>query len=169
MPRCQALLFNPASPRVKKQSEFSMARLLLWLKSRFFPAPQKTAARIGEWGEEQAARFLKKQGFRIIERRARPSRRGELDLVATRGGALVFVEVKTRCDETFGSPISSVGRAKRHALNRAAIRYLRRADWPKLVYRFDVVEVVGSPSSKTPPVIRHTENAFPFEERWRLR
>jgi len=143
-----------------------MNRLLLWLKARLFPAAQKTAATIGEWGEEQAARFLEKQGFRIIERNARPSRRGELDLIATRGGALVFVEVKTRCNEKFGAPISSVGRAKRHALNRAAIRYLRRARWPKLVCRFDVVEVIGAPSSKTPPVIRHTESAFPFEERW---
>jgi len=127
------------------------------------------AATIGQWGEEQAARFLEKHGFRIIERRARPSRRGELDLIATRDNALVFVEVKTRANEKFGSPISSVGRAKRHALNRAAIRWLRRARWPKLVCRFDVVEVVGAPSSKNPPIIRHTENAFPFEEAWRMR
>ena len=146
-----------------------MSRLLNWLKKILARKPRPTAASIGEWGEEQAARFLKKHGFRIIERRARPSRRGELDLVATKDGDLVFVEVKTRRDEHFGSPISSVGRAKRHALNRAAIRYLRRARWPKCVCRFDVVEVIGAPASKTPPIIRHTESAFPFEERWLMR
>ena len=138
-----------------------MTRLIQWLRDCFAP-PRDT----GRWGENQAARFLQKKGYRILERRARPSRRGELDLVATHDNALVFVEVKTRATENYGTPKSAVGPAKRHALNRAAIRYLRRAQWPKLIYRFDIIEVIGTPASKTRPLIRHTESAFPFEERW---
>ena len=148
-------------------------KFLRWLKTRFAalwqatrPATKNGAARIGEWGEEQAAKFLQQNGCKILERRARPSRRGELDIVATSGETLVFVEVKTRRNEDYGSPRSSVGNEKRRNLNRAAVRWLRRARWPKLVCRFDIVEVVGSPESKTPPVIRHIEGAFPFERRW---
>jgi len=129
-------------------------------------AQPNSNARTGEWGEEAAARHLRKQGYEIIERRARPSRRGEIDIVAVDGSTLAFVEVKTRASEHYGAPLSAVGREKRRALNKAAIRYLQKAKWPKLAYRFDVVEVVGSPASKTPPVIRHIENAFPFERRW---
>ncbi len=144
-----------------------MNRFRQWFTNLFRKQkPKHVTQRVGEWGEEVAAAFLKTRGFRIIERRARPSRRGEIDLIATHDGALVFVEVKTRRTENYGRPISAVDRSKRHALNRAAIRYLQRAHWPKLVYRFDVVEVIGKPASKTPPVIRHTESAFPFEERW---
>jgi len=143
---------------------------LLLMVATFFSKRSATRfnarARTGEWGEELSSRHLQKQGYEIIERRARPSRRGEIDIVAARDGALVFVEVKTRATEQYGAPLSAVDRAKRRALNKAAVRYLQKAKWPKLAYRFDVVEVVGSPSSKTPPVIRHIENAFPFERRW---
>ena len=142
---------------------------LLLMVAGFFSkrrAQPNARARTGEWGEELSSRHLKKQGYEIIERRARPSRRGEIDIIATRDGTLVFVEVKTRASEQYGAPLSAVDRNKRRALNKAAIRYLQKAKWPKLAYRFDVVEVVGSPLSKTPPVIRHIENAFPFERRW---
>ena len=152
-----------------------MKNFLLRLKTRIAalwqaprPATENGAAAAGEWGEGQAAKFLQRNGWRILERRARPSRRGEIDLVATAGETLVFVEVKTRRNEDYGSPRSSVGFAKRRALNRAAIRWLRRARWPKLACRFDIVEVIGSPLSKTPPVIRHIEGAFPFEQRWMM-
>ena len=133
--------------------------------SRRRPRPC-AAARAGEWGEELSSKHLRKNGYEIIERRARPSRRHEIDIVAVRGETLVFVEVKTRASEQYGAPLSAVDKNKRRALNRAAVRYLQKTKWPRLAYRFDVVEVVGSPASKNPPVIRHIENAFPFERRW---
>jgi len=77
----------------------------------------------------------------------------------------VFVEVKTRRREDFARPLLAVDREKRHALNRAAAAYLRRARYPNLFYRFDVVEVLGQPEEGE-PLIRHVEDAFPFERRF---
>ena len=142
-----------------------LQRLAAWFGQRPAARPCATA-RAGEWGEEVSSKHLRKKGYEIIERRARPSRRGEIDIVAANAETLVFVEVKTRSSEQYGAPLSAVNRDKRRALNKAAIRYLQKNKWPKLAYRFDVVEVVGSPVSKIPPVIRHIENAFPFERRW---
>lgn len=137
----------------------------LWQRPRPATKPKSAAHHAGQWGEKKAEKFLREKGYRILERRARPSRRGELDLVATDGRTLVFVEVKTRNTEAFGSPASAVNHAKRHALNKAAVRYLQHAGWPRRVYRIDIIEVIGAPEAKTRPVIRHHENAVPFERR----
>lgn len=126
------------------------------------PAPR--SAVVGEWGESRAAGFLKAAGWTIVGRNVRPDRRDEIDIIARRGETLIFVEVKTRGSEAFGGPIAAVDRRKRHALNRAAAAYLRRAGHPDLFYRFDVVEVVGQPEAGA-PVIRHIEGAVPFERR----
>lgn len=126
----------------------------------------RSAAETGLWGEEVAVACLVEQGYRILGRRVRPDRRDEIDIVARQGQTLVFVEVKTRGSEAFGRPSDAVDAAKRKALNRAAVRYLRRLGFPALFYRFDTIEVVGAPDAK--PVVRHIENAFPFEQRYRL-
>ncbi len=97
-------------------------------------------------------------------KRVRPDRRDELDLVASHGGVLAFVEVKTRTDESVARPAAAVNAPKRHALNRAARAYLRQAGFPDLIYRFDIIEVIGRPGGP-PPEIRHLENAFSFERR----
>lgn len=52
---------------------------------------------LGLWGEKQAARYLRKQGFQVLENRFR-CREGEIDLVVSRGPYLCFVEVKLRRD-----------------------------------------------------------------------
>ena len=80
---------------------------------------------------------------------------------------LVFVEVKTRSSVTFGRPITAVNRAKRAALSRAAIRYMQDLRTKPERYRFDVVEVVGSPGDANPEV-RLIENAFPMDKRYRF-
>ena len=117
--------------------------------------------RAGEWGEQLAASFLKKSGYRILGRNVRFGSRCELDIVArsTASETLVFVEVKTRRSEEFGRPISFVDRGKRRAMGRAAMRYLHRIKAKPAHIRFDVVEVVGSPGGEH-PLIRHIENAF---------
>ena len=123
----------------------------------------------GRWGEDQAERFLKKQGYRIVGRRVRVGERDELDLVARREEVLVFVEVKTRKNEDLGRPLSAVTKAKRRYLSRAAIRYMERLGPARRppYFRFDVVEVVGQPDDAN-PLIRHIENAFTLYERYRL-
>jgi len=116
----------------------------------------------GEWGERAAARMLKKKGYRILGRRVTVGTRDELDIVAQEGEVVVFIEVKTRRTEAFGRPASAVDRAKRHTLSRAAVRYLKAARCGPVSFRFDVVEVVGNPGTRT-PVIRHIENAFTLD------
>lgn len=61
----------------------------------------------GRIGEIKAARYLKKQGMKILERNFR-SLRGEVDIVAEDGDTLVFVEVKSRSSETYGQPAEAV-------------------------------------------------------------
>lgn len=121
----------------------------------------------GRWGEDLAARFLRRHGYRLLGKRVRVDRRDELDLVAVRRDVLVFVEVKTRRNERFGSPISAVNREKRRVLSRAAVRYLRRLGWPEVDIRFDVIEVIGEPGAP-PKDVRHHENVFPLDRRYRL-
>lgn len=121
----------------------------------------------GLWGERQAERLLKKKGYRILGRRVRVGMHDEVDLVARDRSVLVFVEVKTRKDEIFGRPIESVDRKKRHAMSRAAVRYLKTLKRPPENFRFDVVEVIGSVGHPSPEV-RHIENAFSLERHYRV-
>ena len=129
-------------------------------------AAKPRSAVVGEWGERLAVAFLKTNGFQIVGCNVRPGTRlDEIDIIAKKGETLVFVEVKTRQQETFGRPARAVDKDKRRALNRAAATYLRKARYPDLFYRFDVIEVLGQPEDPTPPTLRHLEDAFPFEAR----
>ncbi len=125
------------------------------------------SAQIGLWGEQVAADALTKKGMKIVGRRVKIFR-DEIDLLALcsiRGTEmLVFVEVKTRGSLLYGGGRAAMDKRKRHALCRAAAHYLRRL--PKTPFQFDLVEVIGSRNSSTPPVIRHFENAFPMELRY---
>lgn len=123
--------------------------------------------RAGEWGESVAADFLSQSGLKVLASRIRFGQREELDIVAREGDAVVFVEVKTRGSEDYGRPISAVDRGKRERMSRAAVHYLRRAGFPKMFVRFDVVEVVGEPGD-APPAVRHVRNAFTMDPRYRL-
>jgi putative endonuclease len=128
--------------------------------------PEQPHLRAGVWGEKLAERMLEGKGYRILGRRVRVGTRDELDLVARSGDVLVFVEVNTRAGEEFGRPIESVDRAKRHALSRAAIRYLKKLRRRPDYFRFDVVEVIGQPPAD--PEIRHIENAFNLDPMYRI-
>lgn len=128
---------------------------------------QPRSAVVGAWGEEKAVSFLQTNGYTILGRNVRPNKRDEIDIVARIGETLVFVEVKTRRREDFGRPVMAVDKNKRHALNRAAAAFLSKAKYPNLYYRFDVVEVVGQPEEGE-PVIRHLDDAFPFEQRFKF-
>ena len=129
-----------------------------------FPMPFHL--KTGLWGENQAAIFLEKKGYKILSRRFRVTVRDEFDLIARNDDILVFVEVKTRKTESFGRPMAAVDRAKRHVLSRAAVRYLQRLKKP-VNFRFDVVEIIGEKDCPL-PVIRHIESAFPLDRCYAL-
>ena len=130
-------------------------------------ADQAPHLQSGCWGEEQAARFLRKNRFRIIGRRLRAGRHDELDIVAEHEGVLVFVEVKTRKNEKYGRPFSAVNQEKRKRLSRAAVFFLKKKKLRPSYIRFDVIEVVGAPGGEKPE-IRHIPNAFQLDSAYKL-
>ncbi len=110
-------------------------------------APYGAPPGLGPRGEEAAARHLESLGFRILERRFR-TKAGEIDLVAEEGGALVFVEVKSRSSLGFGRPSEAVDGRKQARLRRAAEAYLQRCSALERPCRFDVVEVLRLPGGE---------------------
>lgn len=113
---------------------------------------------LGEKGERRAARYLRRQGFRILARRYR-TQWGEIDLIALDGDCVVFVEVKTRRSDVAGHPVEAVTPAKQQKLTRMALAYLKRHGLLEHRARFDVVAVLWSEGSRNPE-IAHYRNAF---------
>ncbi len=89
-----------------------------------------------------AAEYLKKQGYKILDRQFR-TRFGEIDLVAMDGREIVFVEVKTRRSSVHGFPEEVVTETKLHRLETAAESYLKARALEGRPYRFDVVAILG--------------------------
>jgi len=96
--------------------------------------------RKGARGEESAAEFLRGQGYRILERNYRCPL-GEVDIIASEGNTVVFVEVKTRASERFGPPQSAIGPKKQKRMTAIALYYLKGQGWLGRPARFDVAAV----------------------------
>lgn len=110
---------------------------------------------LGKEGEELALRFLKKQGYRIIGKNYRTPF-GEIDIIADDGGVLVFVEVKTRSGDAFGSPFEAVDRKKRDKIRKVALCYMKRIR-KEPPARFDVLSIDVDGRQKK---IDHIKDAF---------
>ncbi len=115
---------------------------------------------LGSRGERIAARHLKGTGCRILARNfACPM--GELDLVAQHkaSGTVIFVEVKTRRDESVARAEQAVGRTKqRHIVGAARFFIKQRRLPPDTPLRFDVVAITFDAQNR--PQVRHTPSAF---------
>ncbi len=114
----------------------------------------------GQEGERLAARFLEKEGFRILDRNYR-NRLGEIDIVAEDRGVLVFVEVRTLEASAGHSPEETIQWKKQRRISRTAeayIQYKRLEDRPA---RFDVVSVTFDDTRST---LRHIPDAFELWE-----
>lgn len=107
-------------------------------------------------GEQLAVRHLRRLGYSIICRNYR-SPLGEIDIVARHRGVLVFVEVKSRSTEAFGSPKLAVTPAKQRKLSQVAWHYLQQHNLTEASARFDVVTISRS---KGAPLFEVIENAF---------
>lgn len=121
----------------------------------------------GIWGEKQAEKYLKREKYRILGRRVRIGGRDEFDIIARDGRTLVFVEVKTRGSELFGRPAVAVDSKKRHVLSRGAVRYLKKLKKKPAFFRFDIIEVIGTPTGSDVN-IRHIKNAFTLDKCYAL-
>ena len=113
----------------------------------------------GAWGEDRAALYLRMRGYRIIERNFR-CRQGEIDLIARKGEAVVFVEVKLRKNAEHGEAREFVTAVKQRRIVSAAELWLMK-NRCELQPRFDVIEIYAPDGTKTlRPRINHLENAF---------
>jgi len=95
---------------------------------------------LGRRGEDLAAQRLEAEGYRIVARNYRCAA-GEVDLVACEGDCLVFVEVRTRHGDQWGTPEESVTRAKQARLVAVAENYLADHEAWHVDWRIDVVAV----------------------------
>ena len=95
---------------------------------------------LGKTGEDLACEELRRRGYAILDRRYR-TRGGELDIVARDGTTLVFIEVKTRISQRFGSPLEAITPAKCRQVAAMAADYLVRRRPAVRACRFDVVAV----------------------------
>jgi len=100
---------------------------------------------LGRAGEDEAVRFLKRKGLRIIGRNVRVGKY-EIDLIAQDGEEIVFVEVKTCKNDKWNYPEDKVNYKKRKNLKRAGNRYLLRYFPKTKYYRFDIVAITWEPN-----------------------
>jgi putative endonuclease len=122
---------------------------------RVFPS----ARVLGRRGEKLAARYLRRCGYKIIDRNVQFSG-GELDLVAVDNQSLVIVEVKTRRSRGTRSPALAVTRAKQTRICRAAREFIREHRLKKSTVRFDIIAITWPDDER--PQVEHQTDAFPW-------
>lgn len=106
----------------------------------------------GGIGEKKSAKFLKKKGYKILEKNYK-TKIGEIDIIAEKDGVIVFVEVKTRTDDSFGYAAEAVDRRKREKYFKVATEYLLKKQKIDSACRFDIIAIENDE-------INHIENAF---------
>lgn len=107
---------------------------------------------LGNLGERKACKFLKKKGYRVIQKNW-VTKFGEVDLIALYKDLIVFIEVKTRSSITYGNPREAVDFYKQNKYIKMAEYYLLVNNIKDKNVRFDVVEILNDE-------INHIENAF---------
>lgn len=119
---------------------------------------------IGGIGEKEAAKFLKKKGFKIIEfnfQNKRGRKIGEIDIVAKKDREMVFVEVKTRLANKDGIlPEENINFRKLRSLQKIAEIYIKEKNISDIPYHFDAVSILVSPLDGNILEINHLENIF---------
>ena len=130
--------------------------------------------KLGNFGEDAAARFLRRKRYKVMERNY-VGKRGEIDMIAQRKNLLAFVEVKTRSVGVNGiyesRPASAVDSAKQRRLISIANEYARRThkeDGCRM--RMDVIEVYTEKVNDKLKIkkIVHIENAFDMNSAYRM-
>lgn len=109
---------------------------------------------LGAQGEQIAAQFLEKEGYKILERNFRYSRFSEIDIIAKDNDTIVFVEVKTRSTTNFGHPFEAVNHKKLINIFKAGLAFLKNTKEHYKRYRIDIISVLKS----EPPVVEHLKD-----------
>src|SRR3989344_5204570 len=92
---------------------------------------------IGKEGEELARKYLENKGYSIVVQNYR-TKRAEIDIIAKHKNTLIFVEVRTKHHEQYGSPEETIDYKKRMRLQRNAAAYIHRTKY-RGPYRIDAV------------------------------
>jgi len=130
-------------------------------------SPKRNSSRIGQIGEELAARFLQKEGYHLVATNFKTpvgrDRRGaqvtgEIDLIALDADVLCFVEVKTRSSDDFASPLAAVNLRKQRQIIRAARMYRKIFRLQSIKVRYDIISIVLPQNSR--PTIELFKNYF---------
>ncbi len=114
--------------------------------------------RFGKTNEKLASGFLKRCGYRILEKNFRTPG-GEIDIVAADGNIVVFVEVKARRSTRYGSAKLAITPTKQRHLSMAAMTYLKKVGKSGSRARFDVITIQYADDR---PQFEHIRNAFEF-------
>jgi len=113
--------------------------------------PDRSSSKIGRKGEELAAEFLIKKGYRLVaanfkipigRNRIGAQVTGEIDLIGYDENALCFVEVKTRSSDEFASPLAAVDLRKQRQIIRTAKMYRKIFRLNNIKFRYDVVSII---------------------------
>ncbi|PQP80594.1 YraN family protein [Paenibacillus sp. PCH8] len=131
------------------------------VERRTGPAPglKLTRQQKGQLGEEAACCWLRENDYRIIRRNWR-CRSGEIDIIASCEGLLVFVEVRSRSGASqYGTPQESVDMRKMQQVRSTASVYLQMTGKTDIQIRFDVIAVMLDKAGVTLSV-NHIVNAF---------
>lgn len=113
----------------------------------------------GKLGEELACRTLRKKGYRIIERNYR-CRYGEIDIIARNNKILLFVEVRSKTGDVFGTPAESVTRLKKERLSSSIMSYLESHKGLPQDWRLDFIGIDIDVTGTRPPHIEIIEGAL---------
>ncbi len=108
-----------------------------------------TKKEVGALGEKLAREFIKKKGYRILESNHRDGRLGEIDIIAMHKKELVFLEVRTKTSNSFGTPEESITPAKQEKLAALAEHYIQTHSGLPESWRVDVVAVELDQQGKT--------------------
>ena len=115
----------------------------------------------GKFGEDVAVSFLRSKGYSIIDRNYH-SRYGEIDIIALEKNFLVFIEVKTRKENSMVTAFEAVDTIKQKKIIKTAMIYLMNHKID-LQPRFDVIEVLIKKSGSV-KAVNQIENAFLGDE-----
>lgn len=97
--------------------------------------------KLGNLGEQIALEYLQKENYKIVERNFY-CKQGEIDIIAYREKEIIFVEVKTRTNNSFGRPAEAVNITKLKHIKQVANYFLCKNNLLEKFIRFDVIEVI---------------------------
>ncbi|MCS7187829.1 MAG: YraN family protein [Armatimonadota bacterium] len=112
----------------------------------------------GKLAEREAALYLRRRGYQIIAQNLR-FKSGEIDLVALKGDLVVFVEVKARSSDEFGTPVEGLLPRQQQRIHKAAEIFLAKRGWSERERRFDLIAIDLDERGKVKR-IEHIPDAF---------